>query len=202
MVERKSATLTSVNDRPIPGIIKGSGDYKNNQFGFWKKISQIKTRNFANATSQRLYNQQNFKFKNNEIVNEFVFVPYPSYYDMTYEISLKAIYMQQINEMVAPLQRFGPIYNSQVFMIHYNGFKFEAFLPKETGFKTNAPDIGDDEKIYESKFTIKVLGFTTTSQTSQTTPNIVYREGPAKIRISRERVILGDVDANGDPFRE
>ena len=204
LFQRTGATLTAVNDRPLPGIIR-SGDYKNNQFGFWKRVSQNKTKNFARTVSQKEFNQPNMRFKNPEVVNEFVFVPYPAYYDMKYDISLKAIYMQQINEMIAPFQRFAYPYNSGIFTIHYDGFKFEAFIPKETNFASNATDLGENEKLYEAKFSITVLGFTTTSDVSQTTPNLVYREGPAKFRLNRERTIIGDINNIGDidtPFRE
>jgi len=132
-------------------------------------------------------------------VYEWVFTPYPSYYDITYEVSMKSIYIQQINEMMAPLQRIIVPYNAGVFMLRYGGFKYEAFVDKAMNFTTNSPDIGETEKIYESKFTVKVLGFTTTSDINQTTPNTVYRETPAKVRINRERTILGDINTNGDP---
>lgn len=198
-IQRSGMTLTDVANRPVPGLIRGSGDYKNNQFGFWKKVQQDKTKNFANAKSQRVYGQPNFKFNNNEIVNEYVFVPYPSYYDMSYEIQMKALYMQQINEMMAPLQRIIAPYNTGIVILKYNGFKYEGFVDKSIDFKTNAPDIAEGEKVYEANFKIKVLGYTNTSDVNQTTPNVVYRESPAKIRIQRERTILGDINTSGDP---
>ena len=196
---RTSMSLTSAAERPIPGLIRQGIDYKNNQFGFWKKVQQNKTKNFANAKSQRVYGQPNFKFNNNEIVNEWIFVPYPSYYDVNYEVQLKAIYMQQINEMMAPLQRFITPYNTNVLMLKYSGFKYEAFVDKTFDFKSNSPEIAEAEKTYEATFKIKVLGFTTTADATQTTPNIVYRETPAKVRINRERTIFGDLNTTGDP---
>ena len=204
-LQRTTMALTSKGESPIPGIFTRGIDYKNEQFGFWKRVKQDKTKNFANAKSQRIHNQPNFKFNNNEIVYEWVFVPYPSYYDITYEVSMKAIYMQQLNEIIAPLQRFIVPYNGGIFMLKYNGFKYEAFVDKNMNITTNSPDIAEAEKIYEAKFTIKVLGFTTTSDINQPTPNVVYRETPAKIRINRERTIFGDINAQGDPdtpFRE
>lgn len=198
-LSRTTMTLTTKAESPLPGIFRKGMDYKNNQFGFWRKVQQDKTKNFANAKSQRIYGQPNYKFNNNEIVYEWVFTPYPSYYDITYEVSMKSIYIQQINEMMAPLQRIIVPYNAGVFMLRYGGFKYEAFVDKAMNFTTNSPDIGETEKIYESKFTVKVLGFTTTSDANQTTPNTVYRETPAKVRINRERTILGDINTNGDP---
>lgn len=204
-VSRGAMSLTAAGERPIPGLFQKGIDYKNNQFGFWKKVSQPKTKNFANARSQRIYNQPNFKFNNSEIVNEYVFVPYPSYYDITYDVSMKSIYMQQMNEMMAPLQRFIVPYNTNVLSLKYQSFRYEAFVDKNINFTTNSPDIAEAEKIYESKFSIKVLGYTTTAGANQITPNIVYRETPAKVRIQRERTIFGDINYQGDidtPFRE
>lgn len=203
-LERTTVTSTPVGERPIPGLIRKGSDYKDSHFGFWRKVSQPKTKNFANARSQRIYNQPNFKFNNPEIVYEYAFIPYPLYYNVTYNISMKAIYMQQINEMIEPLQRAIIPYNTAV-LILYDGFKYEAFVSGEVNYKTNSPDIAEAEKIYEASFTVKVLGFTTTSGVNQTTPNLVYRETPAKIRINRERTILGDINYEGDidtPYRE
>ena len=154
---RTTISLTSKSESPIPGIFLKSGDYKNNQFGFWKRVQQEKTKNFANARSERLYGQPNFKTNNPEIVYEWVFTPFPSYYDITYEVQMKTIYMQQLNEIIAPLQRFAVPYNAGVVMLHYNGFRYEAFIDKTMNISTNSPDISDAEKIYEAKFTIKVL---------------------------------------------
>lgn len=204
-LQRTTMALTSKGESPIPGIFTRGIDYKNEQFGFWKRVKQDKTKSFANAKSQRIHNQPNFKFNNNEIVYEWVFVPYPSYYDITYEVQMKAIYMQQLNEIIAPLQRIIVPYNAGIFMLKYGGFKYEAFVDKAMNITTNSPDIGELEKIYEAKFTIKVLGFTTTSDINQKTPNVVYRETPAKVRIQRERTIFGDINIQGDPdtpFRE
>jgi len=202
---RTTMALTTKAESPLPGIFRKGIDYKNNQFGFWRKVKQDKTKNFANAKSQRIYNQPNYKFNNNEIVYEWVFTPYPSYYDVKYEISLKAIYMQQINELIAPFHSTVPDIVTGVFTIKYGGFKYEAFMDKDVSFSSNSPDISESEKIYEAKISIKVLGFTTTSQINQKTPNVIVREGPAKIRIQRERVIVGDINDLGDsdtPFRE
>jgi len=204
-LQRMSVALAEVAKRPLPGIFTSPQDYKGGQLGIWQKVQQDKTKNFANARAQRLYGDRNFKSTNPEIVNQYVFVPYPSYYEIKYDISLKALYMQQLNEMMAPVQRFNKVNNSNVQTIKYGGFKYELFTPTDTAFSSNSPDIGELEKIYESKFSVTVLGFTNTSDSNQKTPNIVFREGPAKIRFQRERVIVGDINTLGDedtPYRE
>jgi hypothetical protein len=198
-LQRASIALADANKRPIPGVFRYAYDYKDGQLGIWKKVQQDKTKNFANARAQRLYGDKNFKSQNPEVVNEYIFIPYPSYYEVKYEISLKSLYLQQLNEMMAPIQRTNPLNNSNVQTIKYGGFKYELFTPADTGFSSNSPDIAETEKIYESKISVTVLGFTTTNEASQTTPNIVHREGPAKIRIQRERIIVGDINMIGDP---
>lgn len=198
-LQKTGVNLADANKRPIPGVFRYAYDYKDGQLGIWKKVQQDKTKNFANARAQRLYGDRNFKSQNSEIVNEYVFIPYPSYYEIKYEISLKSLYIQQLNEMMAPLQRTNPVNNSNVQTIRYGGFKYELFTTADAGFSTNAPDIAEAEKVYESKFSVTVLGYTTTNEINQTTPNVVFREGPAKIRIQRERTIVGDINTTGDP---
>ena len=202
---RTGVSLADVSKRPIPGVFRATYDYKDGQLGIWKKVQQDKTKNFANARAQRLYGDKNFKSTNTEIVNQYIFIPYPSYYEIKYEISLRALYIQQLNEMMAPLQRTNPVNNSNVQTIKYGGFKYELFTTADAGFSSNSPDISETEKTYESKFGVTVLGYTTTNEVNQKTPNVVYREGPAKIRIQRERLIVGDINTQGDedtPYRE
>lgn len=202
---RTTTKLSDANSRPIPGLIRKGQDYKNNQFGFWKKVNQIKTKNFANAKAKRIYGQPTYKLKTNEVVNDWVFVPYPAYYDITYELSMKALYMQQINEMAAPFHRRITPYNTKAFVINYGGFRYEAFIEPDLGFTSNAPNIDEAERTFEAKFVLKVLGYTTTSGVNQKTPNTVYRDGPAKVRLMRERVMVGDINTTGfpdTPYRE
>ena len=45
-----------------------------------------------------------------------------------------------------------------------------------------------------SEIKIKVLGYVTTNDVNQNTPVVVKREGPVKIRFTRERVMVEDVN--------
>ena len=46
-LQRTSVSLTAKTESPIPGIFLPRRDYKNEQFGYWKKIQQDKTKNFS-----------------------------------------------------------------------------------------------------------------------------------------------------------
>ena len=102
--KRTSIKQTPVNDSPIPARLFADGD--GTTLVIAKKIKQSKTKNFANATSLRLYKQNNFKFKNEKIVYEYVTVPLPIYHDFSYTINLRAEYQQQINDMIQPFAAF------------------------------------------------------------------------------------------------
>ena len=136
---------------------------------------------------------------NKLIVYETITIPLPVYVNLTYSIVLKAEYQQQINEMLTPfLVKTGQINN---FNLHSDGHKFEGFLPKDFGSNNNLTDLGEDERTFETKFDIRVLGHLIGENDNQETPKIVIRENAVKIRIPRERVISQDEhpDAGGFP---
>jgi hypothetical protein len=52
--------------------------------------------------------------------------------------------------------------------------------------------MGEEERMYQTSIDIKVLGYLIGSGPNQKTPQIVERENAVKIKLPRERVILGD----------
>ena len=92
--------------------------------------------------------------------------------------------------MLTPfLTRTGQINN---FFISHDGHKFEGFLPKDFGANNNVADLGEDERMFETKMDIRVLGHLIGSGNNQEKPKIVIRENAVQIRFPKERVMLGD----------
>jgi len=119
-----------------------------------------------------------------------------------YKIRIRTEYMQQMNDLISPFQRYTGGINK--FVIFNEGHKFEAFMEDSYNMSSNAASLGEDEKQYISEVMIKVLGYTTSAGSNQETPNIVIRENAVKIRIQRERVVLGDsneLNDRGEPYR-
>ena len=114
----------------------------------------------------------------------------PVYINVTYGITLKAEYQQQINEMLTPfIVNTGQINN---FALTYENHKYEGFLPKDFGQNNNVADMGEDERMFETKIDIRILAHLIGSDKNQETPKIVRKENFVQIRTPRERVIMQD----------
>ena len=59
--------------------------------------------------------------------------------------------------------------------------------------ENNITELGDETRIYQTKFTLNVLGYLVGADKNQEQPNIVLRENAVEVKIPRERVIFGDI---------
>ena len=175
-----------------------------------RKINQEKTSNFANADAKRLkgditrtdgigLNQSNSSKSNKKVVTQTIMMPLPNYVTLMYSVVLKAEYLQQVNNMVQPLiTRTGNINN---FFIKKDGHKFEGFIQDDFGQNNNVSDLGEEERTYETKVDIKILGYLMGEGPNDDRPKLSIEENFVEVKIPRERVIAGDirefVDASG-----
>jgi hypothetical protein len=193
-VERTTVKQTAAKDCPIPARLFAGSD--GTTLTIAKKVKQSKTKKFANATSQRLYSQPTFKFKNQKVVYEMATVPLPIYHDLGYTINLRAEYQQQINDMIQPFATFNN--NINQFMISENGHSYEAFLQTDFGITNNLSNLGNSEKIYESKIQIRVIGYIMGGGPNQKGPQVSRKENFVEVRFPREHVMLGDINEFSD----
>ena len=180
-------------------------DNKGGSITIAKRIKQDKTANFLNADAYRkspgggsnggLYGPQiNFpsKKKNKKIVYETITIPMPVYVDITYTISARAEYQQQMNEILQPFVVDTGGINYKV-LIGHDGHRYEAFMDQNFSTTNNLTELGDETRIYESKITLNVLGYLVGADKNEDQPTVVVRENAVEVRIPREHVIYGDV---------
>ena len=192
-VQRTAVQKTPPNNSPIPARLFAEND--GTTLTIARKVKQSKTKNFANATSLRLYKQDNFKFKNEKVVYEMATVPLP-----IYDINLRAEYQQQINDMIRPFATFNN--NINQFMISDSGHSYEAFLETNYGTTSNIGNLANNEKMYEATIKIKVIGYIMGAGPNQRGPQVARKENFVEVRFPRERVMLGDInDFSDDGYR-
>ena len=160
-----------------------------------RRINQDKTQNFANADSYRLNKQENFPTiapgkKNTKIIYQTATMPQPVYVDIAYSITLRAEYQQQINEMVEPFITIGKHVN--YFPLYYGGHTFEGFVQQDFSIENNVSNLQEEERKYETKVDIKVLGHIVGEGKNQDTPKIVWKENIVDVKIGRERSVFDD----------
>jgi len=191
-VERKNIVKTEVNKRPIPAHLFPVGDYRKGAITISRKMNQNKTRNFARADAVGLKAQPNFPRKNEKVVYQTISIPFPVYYDITYEINLRADYQQQMNEMMQPFMVYAGGINQ--FAIKKDEYTYEAFINTNISILNNLSSLAEKEKKYETSIGVKVLGYVIGADKNQDGPKITLREGPVQLRFQRERIVVGDIN--------
>lgn len=165
---------------------------KRNNFNLYTHsvIKQDKTANFAASNSKKTYKQDNFRFKNANVVEESYFIKTPTYIDMSYLITLRTEYQQQMNELVHPfITKTG---NINSFSIEKDGHTYEAFIQPDFSFENNISSIEQEERVYQTSITINVLGYLYGQDTNDREPKTLRREGVAKVKITGEKEMLSE----------
>ena len=206
-IERESVTKTPVAKRPIPGHLypdnMGARGYRGGAFTLTKIMNQNKTRNFAAADSNRVLGQYYFpnkKKKNKKIVYQTISIPFPVYYDLSYNINLRADYQQQMNEMTAPFATYTGGINQ--FRVEQDNHFYDIFVEDSYAADNNIASLAEEEKKYETVVKLKVLGYLIGSEDNQETPKVAIRENLVDLKFTRERVWVGDINEVGtEDFR-
>tara|TARA_R110000868_G_scaffold72807_3_gene211677 strand:- start:2277 stop:3125 length:849 start_codon:yes stop_codon:yes gene_type:complete len=200
VVERNSVSKTNANERVIPGNIFPQMDRKRGAFPLYRRVVKDKTQNFQNSVAKKFTSQtqETFKlpFESSEVVYETLYTGYPVFLNMNYTIKIRTIYIQQLNEILLPFQRFTGGINQ--FLVEHENHKYEAFIEDGYSISSNASNLGGEEKKFDAEIKIKVLGYITADGINQDTPYVVSRESPAKIRFTRERSMLDEKNSNND----
>tara|TARA_R110000782_G_scaffold177009_1_gene267954 strand:+ start:1291 stop:2139 length:849 start_codon:yes stop_codon:yes gene_type:complete len=200
VVERNSVSKTNANERVIPGNIFPQMDRKRGAFPLYRRVVKDKTQNFQNSVAKKFTSQtqETFKlpFESSEVVYETLYTGYPVFLNMNYTIKIRTIYIQQLNEILLPFQRFTGGINQ--FLVEHENHKYEAFIEDDYSISSNASNLGGEEKKFDAEIKIKVLGYITADGINQDTPYVVSRESPAKIRFTRERSMLDEKNSNND----
>ena len=170
-------------------------DYRGGVIKISKEINQNKTANFANADALKAASRRQINFPlpktRKKTVYKTISIPIPVYIEVTYEIQLKTYYQQQINQMVSPfVTNTGGI---NYFTLKRNGHFYEGFVQNDFSTSDNINSIGEDERTFESKINLNVLAYLIGDDANEAKPFNVVRENPVELRISREKVAIGEV---------
>jgi hypothetical protein len=168
-------------------------DLKGGVITIGRQMNQEKTSNFLNAQAKRHYNQRTFKTtRRKKIVYETVTIPIPVNLELIYNITLHAEYQQQINEMITPFITVPGGVN--LVIIEKNKHRYEAFIESNFSNSNNLSSLSSDERKYETKVDVRVLGYLIGEDKNQEQPKVVRRQNAVEVKIPRERVVVGDIN--------
>lgn len=169
-------------------------DKKGDSVTIASRIKQDKTGDQENALAKHYRNQINFPRPPSKTIYQYASVPMPVYLYITYQVSVRTQYQQQMNQALAPF--WTDTGGINYFTITRDGYRYEAFMAESFGQENNLSSMGADERTFETKFDINVLGFIIGAQGNQKTPNLVLRESIVDIKFTNEQVIFGDIPEN------
>lgn len=181
VVKDPSKSLLPANIPNLPGIQKGAITVS-------RRIKQDKTSNFENALSKRKFNKINYKSnKSSKTVYETVTIPVPVYVEVSYKVSLRSEYQQQMNEMIQPFITTPGTRNCVI--IENNNHKFEAFIQSDYAMQNTVSDMSEKRE-YETTIEIKVVASLIGDSSNQETPKYAVRQNAVELKITREVSIL------------
>lgn len=169
---------------------KGQEDsYKKHVRTVKRKISG-KTRDIASADAKRSVGDEYYPTSNKKIIYEETYTPIPVWVTLNYSITLRTEYQQQMNDLMTPFAtRTG---NINSLLIRDSGHQYEAFIQQDFAQSNNMSNLGEEERMFQTKIDIKVLGYLLGDGLNEEVPKIVTKETTIEIKMSKERVIVGD----------
>ena len=165
-----------------------------NSIALTKRVVQDKTSNFEGARLKRSIGKINAPTTPQKVVYQTAYVPMPVYTYITYQITIRTQYIQQMNQALLPFLNKGGGINS--FFIAKDGHRYEAFLAEDFTPQNNLSQMGADERTIETQFNINVLGYILGSEENQDGPKISFRESVVDVAFTKEESIFGDIPPN------
>tara|TARA_Y100000034_G_C6742239_1_gene329438 strand:- start:170 stop:763 length:594 start_codon:yes stop_codon:yes gene_type:complete len=159
----------------------------------WKQeLNQEKTSNFQKERhfhDSRGYERDKPAKDSGTIYNNYN-TNMPVYVTMMYDVVIRAEYQQQMNDLLQPFIVTTGQVNS--FIFDKDGHRYEAFIENNFGQNDTVGSLGEGPRVFETKITIKVLGYLLDEGINNPKPSLSRRENRTRIRFTRERTMVGD----------
>lgn len=189
-IERTSVTKDPSRKGTVWANIPATDKVRGGSITVSRKIKQDKTANFANASMRKRTGQLNFPRKNSKVVFQTLTIPLPVYVTVEYEITLRTEYQQQMNQILTPfITRPGGI---NYVIIEEGRLRYEAFIQDNFAQNNNISSFSNEERKFETKVNIEVLGWLTGQGENSLQPSFAFRESIVEVKIPRERIITAD----------
>ena len=178
-----------------PGIFQGNvpeaSDADGGSLHVRRSLFHQKTLKFANADAKKKSSQGNFPTKNSKIVYRTITVPMPVNVEVMYDITLRTEYQQQMNELMVPFVTSPGTIN--YVQLKEGDHRYEGFIQSDYNSNDNLDNFSDEERKFETKISIKVIGYVISEGPNREKPYYAVKENIVEVKIPRERVSLAEV---------
>jgi len=156
---------------------RGSGAFK-----VVTKINQEKTAILQASDAFKVHGQTFYPRVSRKIVYDEYLVPVPTYVSITYTINLRTEYQQQMNHILTPfIAKTGQLNH---FVFRKDNHMFEAFIQQDFSQNNNLANMAEEERTFNTKVEIKVLGYIIGEDVNEPTPKVSKRETMVTIRVT------------------
>ena len=190
-IKRMGFTKTRVSPGVFQGNVPEAADGQGGSLSVSRVLYQQKTMEFANADALKLYGQKNFPSQNPKIVYKTVSVPMPVNVEVMYEITLRTEYQQQMNDLMTPFATTPGTVN--FVRLTEKDHSYEGFIQENYSSNDNLSDFSSDERKFETKIQLKVIGYIVGEGKNREKPHYAIRENAVDVKIPRERITLGEI---------
>ncbi len=190
-IKRTGFTKSRVSPGVFQGNVPENEDGKGGSLNVSRVLYQQKTMEFANADALKLYGQKHYPSQNPKIVYKTVSVPMPVNVEVMYEITLRTEYQQQMNDLMTPFATTPGTVNF-VRLIEKD-HRYEGFIQEGYASNDNLADFSGDERKFETKITLKVIGYIVGEGKNREKPHYAIRENAVEVKIPRERISLSEI---------
>jgi|TARA_R110001592_G_scaffold236685_2_gene495257 hypothetical protein len=187
-IERTGVQKDPSRMGPFGSNIYNNPDRRVNNFYVAREIQANKTKNFANAESERVMGTNNSRHKSKKVVYEFSFIPTPTWVHVSYTIKLVTEYQTHMNTLVTPfMSRYGNAYS---FDLGDENNSYEGFISQDFSQNNNVSSLEENERRFETDVEIRVEGFLIGEGENQQQQRVAIRENQVKVRFGKERTIF------------
>jgi hypothetical protein len=190
-IKRKTFTKSQASPGVFQGNVPETDDAQGGSLSVRRVLYQQKTLKFANADALKLYGQKNFPGANPKVVYRTVTVPMPVNVTVSYEITLRTEYQQQMNDLMTPFATKPGTVN--FVRLKEKDHRYEGFIQPEYVSSDNLSDFTADERKFETKVDLKVIGYLVGEGKNREKPHYAIRENAVEVKIPRERITLGEI---------
>jgi len=186
-VKRSSLSKPVASPGIFIGNVPENPDEQGGAIPYMRIINQEKTANFARADAKRIFGDQNRPFANKKIVYKTVSAPMPVNVELMYQITIRTEFQQQMNELVLPfITTPGTV---RAITLTHHKHRYEGFLDGQMQNQDNLENFSQEERKFESKINLKVIGYLIGLGKNGEKPFFAVRENAVEIKLPKERII-------------
>jgi hypothetical protein len=189
-IKRSSFTKPAASPGVFIGNLPENYGSEGGTFEVSRVINEVKSRNFANATAKKLTGQESYPIDNKKKVYKILSIPMPVNVELSYQITLRTEYQQQINDLILPfITTPGTV---RAIRLEFGDHKYEGFIQPQFQSQDNLSSFEGDARKFEMSVDIRVVGYLVGHGNSREKPFISIRENVVEVKLPRERAMLDE----------